>query len=656
MGVNFQQSIAKNRQLKQSGKLPSAMDQAEKPKLALTDCYENMPVGKAVILTALPVEHKAVEAHLLPFDSSTCLLENIHPETKTIYTRGQFKTNACIWDVNIAQINMGNENAALETGRAISYLKPDVILFVGVAGGIKDVRIGDVVAASVVYNYESGKAVANHTLPRSKARDADYDLHQRACAESRKELWQQRILAEIGTSEKIPKSYVKPIAAGEKVIASRKAKIYKYLQKYYSDAIAVEMEGAGFLKATQQVKSVSAMVIRGISDLIDGKNDDSEESEEVRQERASCHASAFAFEVLANFYGQATANHIVENVKPFEIEIDRTLLANQPHVYIEALEGDEYHLRAFHSNNEPLIIDGVFETMLAQITRLIHSGQEPEIILDEIDECNERLKENENCPIGKFLKWLSAQNLTDESSCLSIDNRTELGIPWELLEVDNLPLGAVLQTIRQKHSILDYTSFSNQYCKGKLLAYTIRNNYKWQTIYDWHGHSKFSDFLSNLQRSKTDYGMIFIDAFSVKEPICDRPRAYIKRSSLVKKGASVFFVNGQMNFDKSIQLKHSTFLHLFLRYGARGVIGTIGEIESDISEQVVEKIFELLRESTQKYSVSMPSILKQMRKQVYEALNSKTENNIALYIATFLYIYYGDNKIFLQLMHNCSSV
>jgi hypothetical protein len=33
----------------------------------------------------------------------------------------------------------------------------------------------------------------------------------------------------------------------------------EYLREYYDDAIAVEMEGFGFLKATQQVKNVSAM-------------------------------------------------------------------------------------------------------------------------------------------------------------------------------------------------------------------------------------------------------------------------------------------------------------------------------------------------------------------------------------------------------------
>ncbi len=57
------------------------------------------------------------------------------------------------------------------------------------------------------------------------------------------------------------------------------------------------MESYGFLSAAQR-KQVYATVIRGISDLVEGKD---EAEEEGSKEIAMINASAFAFELIANF-------------------------------------------------------------------------------------------------------------------------------------------------------------------------------------------------------------------------------------------------------------------------------------------------------------------------------------------------------------------
>jgi nucleoside phosphorylase len=240
----------------------------------------------AVILTALPVEYLAVRIHL------TELREEIHPKG-TIYERGKFASAGQVWDVGIVEIGAGNVGAALEAERAIAYFSPDVLLFVGVAGGIKDVAIGDVVASTKIYGYESGKAELRFK-PRPEIGLPAYSLEQRARAEARKGDWLQRLTTVI---EPTPRVFVAPIAAGEKVIASTKSEVFEFLCENYGDAIAVEMEGLGFLEAVRANHRVLAMVIRGISDLIDGKGNADKSGS---QEMASRHASAFAFAMLAN--------------------------------------------------------------------------------------------------------------------------------------------------------------------------------------------------------------------------------------------------------------------------------------------------------------------------------------------------------------------
>ena len=240
----------------------------------------------AVILTAIRIEYMAVSAHL------SDLREEIHPNG-TIYERGQFSVGGQEWEVGIVQTGAGNSPAAMEAERAIAYFKPDVILFVGVAGGIKDVQLGDVVAATKVYGYESGK-VAETFRPRPDVGRSTYNLIQRAKAEARKGEW----LARLSNSAQ-PNVFVEPIAAGEKVVTNKKSDLFEFLQQNYGDALAVEMEGRGILEVAHANQQVSALIIRGISDLIDGK---SRADEGGFQEIAARHASAFAFEVLGKFW------------------------------------------------------------------------------------------------------------------------------------------------------------------------------------------------------------------------------------------------------------------------------------------------------------------------------------------------------------------
>jgi nucleoside phosphorylase len=239
---------------------------------------------RAVILTALPVEYGAVLKHL------TNVVEHTH-DKGTIYEAGTFED----WEVILVETGPGNSSAALEAERAISFFAPKVLLFVGVAGGIKDVAIGDIVAATKVYGYESGKEDVSF-LPRADVGLTSYAIQKRASAEAKKIDWTGRLLDSSGNCT--ARVFVGPIAAGEKVVASTRSPLFGFLRNQYSDALAVEMEGRGCLVACHANSEVQALVIRGISDLIDSKQQaDSQGS----QATASAHAAAFAFQVLSRF-------------------------------------------------------------------------------------------------------------------------------------------------------------------------------------------------------------------------------------------------------------------------------------------------------------------------------------------------------------------
>src|SRR5579863_8539044 len=103
------------------------------------------PRKVAVVLTALAVETKAVLRHL----------EGVH--SKSVSATDFFVGTFQDWDMAVAEVGPGNPATAAIATRACDHFNPQIALFVGVAGGIKDVKLGDVVVATKAYGYESGR-------------------------------------------------------------------------------------------------------------------------------------------------------------------------------------------------------------------------------------------------------------------------------------------------------------------------------------------------------------------------------------------------------------------------------------------------------------------------------------------------------------------
>jgi nucleoside phosphorylase len=246
----------------------------------------------AVILTAIPVEYLAVRSHLQ--DPK----EVVHP-SGTVYEVGRFGSGPGAWTVAIVETGAGNDAAAVELERAVQLFRATHALFVGVAGGVKDVSLGDVVASSKIYGYESGKDGERFNT-RPDVGEPSYQLLSRARAVSRLGSWTPPPLPP-GVAPRSPetppaRAWIGAIAAGAKVVASRKSATADLIQSSYGDTLAMEMEGRGFLRAGHASPGLGTLVVRGISDLLDDK---AKADGDGWQEIAAGNAASFAFTVLA---------------------------------------------------------------------------------------------------------------------------------------------------------------------------------------------------------------------------------------------------------------------------------------------------------------------------------------------------------------------
>jgi nucleoside phosphorylase len=245
----------------------------------------------ALIVTALQSERRAVRSHL----SDVCS-RHIGAVTADIGTfdTGSDGSGGRAVQIGVIEVGPGNIDAATHTTQAVMCLRPSMVLVVGVAGGIKDVAIGDVVVSNKIYWSESGRSEAELDITWPDFGPVSLELVQCARAVASRDEWQSRFFSSEPEAA-APRAWVAPIAVGERVIASSRSAGARRIRRPCSDALAVAMEDVGVSRATE-LAGVRSLSIRGISDLLDGK-----EAADAAggQPVAAAHAAAFAFELLS---------------------------------------------------------------------------------------------------------------------------------------------------------------------------------------------------------------------------------------------------------------------------------------------------------------------------------------------------------------------
>lgn len=234
-----------------------------------------------VILTALPVEQEAVLEHLVD------VREHRHSQG-TLFDVGTLTANPGR-EVAVGVTGQGTLAAAALTERAIAEFSPAAVLFVGIAGGLRPwLEIGDVVVGTKVYAYQGGKSEDAEFLARPRSWDISHELEQVARRVHRARTWHE---------PPAPEVCFEAIAAGDVVLNSTTSPVAHALHRNYNDAVAVEMESAGFALAGHLAGRVATAAVRGISDHADGTK--SVTDGRGSQRLAARNAAAFAVALAA---------------------------------------------------------------------------------------------------------------------------------------------------------------------------------------------------------------------------------------------------------------------------------------------------------------------------------------------------------------------
>lgn len=238
-----------------------------------------------VILTPIPLEQMAVHAHL----------ENLSEQIEggVLFYKGDFVGKSHRFEIVTQQTGSGNEKVALAAEKAIQIFQPDIMFLIGIAGGVKDVQLGDVVVGTKAYGYEYYKETSDGPKVRPEVINYSQDLIAIAKSVANKGIWKSR-LPDRSIEAKV---FLGAIAAGNKVISSTKTELYQFLKNNFNDTLALEMEAIGFGQAMLHHPHIKAINIRGVSDLLDGKNTLHDID---NQPVAASLAAAFSFELIDN--------------------------------------------------------------------------------------------------------------------------------------------------------------------------------------------------------------------------------------------------------------------------------------------------------------------------------------------------------------------
>jgi nucleoside phosphorylase len=224
------------------------------------------------IVTVLPEEYKAVRSRL---DHPVTLLGDETTPNMYAWDLGSVASprHANPYRVVVALAGRPGTSSGLQTVTAtVRAFEPRYVLLVGIAGGLSEVGLGDVVVSDVIVGYEYAKITGGKLQPRTNwTHSTDTAILTAAEAvSSRSPDWHAGLRGPDGQLS-TPKVVVGMVGSGNKVADDVEAPAFVPVMDTWPKLVAVEMEGLGAAEAVEQLRqtrhNVNFAMVRGISDL-----------------------------------------------------------------------------------------------------------------------------------------------------------------------------------------------------------------------------------------------------------------------------------------------------------------------------------------------------------------------------------------------------
>jgi nucleoside phosphorylase len=226
-------------------------------------------------------------------------------------------------DVVLRQAPDRSQAPAMSVARQmLEHFRPEVLILVGIAGGIEgrdEVALGDVVVPNYIHYGEFRKLTEQGDLRRHIAFDQPaVSLRERYVHPASLGEWHSEIPVTAPEDNGTPKVIEGSLVSGEKVYGDPSHYEQRALVAQYSDAVAVDMESYGVGRAVYESRddvgyNPRLLVVRGISDLVKAADDiaerdaasvhadDNNRQRAVWKEFAAASAAAFASQVITRF-------------------------------------------------------------------------------------------------------------------------------------------------------------------------------------------------------------------------------------------------------------------------------------------------------------------------------------------------------------------